>query len=134
MIRKFFGRKKINKSGFGDIIDFLNNKAKDTILINTLSASEQNVLIKNTTTHDIEEQVINDIFNNGCKIKIIIYGRNSCDERVDEKYFQLINLGYIEDKLFVYYGGLFEWCLLQDIYDVSNFPTTSKCIDILRFS
>lgn len=134
MIRKFFGRKKINKKGFGDIIDFINNKTENTILINTLSSSEQNLLIKNTTTYNLEESVINDTFNNGCNLKIIIYGRNNCDEKVDEKYFQLINLGYMEENLFVYYGGLLEWCLLQDIYDESNFPTTSKCVDILQFS
>ena len=64
---------------------------------------------------------------------IIIYGKNCCDETIDNKYFQLINLGYIEEKLFIYYVGLLEWCLLQDVYDDANFPTTNKCVDILRF-
>jgi hypothetical protein len=133
MMRKIFGRKKVNKCGFGDIIDFIDNKTKNTILINTLSSSEQNLLIKKTTTHDVEEQVINDAFKQGYKTKIIIYGKNNFDEKVDEKYFQLINLGYLEENVYVYYGGLFEWCLLQDIYDVANFPTTNKCVDILHF-
>ena len=39
----------------------------------------------------------------------------------------------MEEKLFIYYGGLLEWCLLQDVYDVTNFPTTNKCVDIIRF-
>jgi hypothetical protein len=119
-----FGTRKIIKVGFGDISDFLNNK--NVILINTLSSCEQQLLIKQTTPHDFEEQVINDTFKRGCTHIIIIYGKNCSDESVDNKYFQLINLGYIEEKVFVYYGGLLEWCLLQDVYDVVHFPTTSK--------
>ena len=134
MLRKMFGTREIKKAGFGDVVDFLNNKKKNVILINTLSSCEQNILIKQTTPHDYEEKVINDTFKNGCMHTIIIYGKNCCDKTVDEKYFQLINLGYIEEKVFVYYGGLLEWCLLQDIYDVIHFPTTSKCVDILHFS
>jgi hypothetical protein len=133
MLRKIFGTRKINKIGFEDVVNFLNNKPKNTILINTLSSSEQNILIKNTTRYDNEESVINDTLKNGCSHKIIIYGKNCCDESMDNRYFQLINLGYIEEKLHIYYGGMLEWCLLQDVYDVVNFPTTNKCVDIIRF-
>lgn len=134
MIRKFFGRKKINKYSFDDIINFINGKLKNVILINTLSMSEQKILIKNTTLYDVEEKVVNDALKNGNNTKIIIYGKNNHDDTVDEKYFQLINLGYVEENVFVYYGGLFEWCLLQDIYDSANFPTTNVCNDLLQFS
>lgn len=133
MIRKIFGTRKINKVGFEDIVDFVNKKTKNVILINTLTSGEQNVLIRHTTPYDNEEKVVNDILKNGCTHIIIIYGKNCCDETIDNKYFQLINLGYIEEKLFIYYGGLLEWCLLQDVYDVTNFPTTNKCVDIIRF-
>ncbi len=133
MIRKIFGAKKINKVGFEDIVDFVNKKIKNAILINTLSSYDQNVLIKHTTPYDNEEKVINDILKNGCTHIIIIYGKNCCDGAIDDKYFQLINLGFKEEKLFIYYGGLLEWCLLQDVYDDTSFPTTNKCVDILKF-
>lgn len=134
MLRKIFGTRNTKKVGFGDIVDFLNNKTSNVILINTLSSSEQNLLIKKTTPHDEEEKVVNDTFKNGCTHIIIVYGKNCRDETVDKKYFQILNLGYIEEKVFVYYGGLLEWCLLQDVYDIIHFPTTSKCVNILQFS
>ena len=35
--------------------------------------------------------------------------------------------------MFVYTGGLFEWLMLQDIYGETEFPTSKKELDILRF-
>ena len=99
MIRKIFGTRKINKVGFEDIVNFLKSKAKNVILISTLSSSDQNLLIKNTTPSDNEEKIINDTLKNGCIYVIIIYGKNCCDESVDNKYFQLISIGYIEEKM-----------------------------------
>ena len=133
MIRKIFGTRKINKVGFEDIVNFLKSKGKNIILISTLSSSDQNILIKNTTPSDNEEKIINDTLKNGCTYVIIIYGKNCCDESVDNKYFQLVSIGYIEEKIHIYYGGMLEWCLLQDIYDTVNFPTTNKCTDIIQF-
>ena len=52
---------------------------------------------------------------------------------MDERYLQLVNLGYMEERIFVYCGGLFEWCLLQDVYDKLNFPTTNTCQDIFQY-
>ena len=64
-------------------------------------------------------------------LKYIIYGENCNDERLQEKYKQLINLGYT--KTTIYLGGLFEWLLLQEIYGEDQFPTTSEELDILKF-
>ena len=50
----------------------------------------------------------------------------------DEKYDQLINLGF--NNVFIYRGGMFEWSLLQDIYGVNDFLTTTKIIDPLKWS
>ena len=61
----------------------------------------------------------------------MIYGENSIDSKVIEKYNQLYKLGFV--NLFVYIGGLFEWLLLQDIYGDDEFPTTSKIVDILKY-
>jgi len=41
-------------------------------------------------------------------------------------------LGFL--NIYVYLGGIFEWLLLQDIYGDEEFPTTSKIIDILKYS
>jgi hypothetical protein len=62
---------------------------------------------------------------------IVVYGRNCSDMTVDKKYYQLLGLGFGE--IVVYYGGLFEWLLLQDIYGMEKFPTTRKVLDILYY-
>lgn len=102
------------------------------ILINTLLETEQNCLIKNTVRLEQEEVLMNKFLNNGTKhVKIIIYGRNSNDETVNKKYSQLIKLGFI--NTYIYVGGIFEWLLLQDIFGVEEFPSTSKQLDILKY-
>ena len=63
-------------------------------------------------------------------IRIIVYGMNSTDETIVKKYDQLIGLGFT--NVYIYLGGLFEWLLLQDIYGLEEFTTTSKQLDILK--
>jgi len=130
MFRNIFGTKYINKVGFEDILKL---KPGSTILINTLPLSEQSYLIKNTTRFDNEENIINQSMKDDCQLVIIIYGKNSLDGSIEEKYSQLKNIGYIENKLYIYYGGLFEWCMLQDVFGVDNFESIGKCIDILKY-
>ena len=87
----------------------------------------------NTVPIETEEGLINTLltqYNNPTK-KIIIYGKNSTDATVDKKHKQLFSLGLTE--VYVYSGGLFEWMLLQDIYGDTEFPTTKKVLDILRY-
>ena len=64
-------------------------------------------------------------------IHIIIYGKNSNDEKIYKKYQQLLTLGFY--NVYIYMGGMFEWLLLQDIYGSTEFPTTSKELDILKY-
>lgn len=109
----------------------INDKDNKYIIINTLNDNEQGCLIKNTIPTDKEEQIINQALRYNKNIKIIIYGRNSNDETIYKKYNQLISLELYDIYIFV--GGLFLWLLLQDIYGDENFPTTNKCIDILKF-
>ena len=99
-------------------------------IINTIDENMQSCLIKNTL--NIQDEV--NLFNNkniDKSIKIIVYGLNSCDESVYKKCNQLKNLGFI--NIYLYIGGLFEWLLLQDIYDEELFPTTLKEIDFLKY-
>ena len=121
----------IQKVNFEDIQYSIKNN-ENHILINTLNENEQDCLIQNTTKASQEENIINHLIKIGNKnIKIIIYGKNSNDERIYKKYNQLISLGFY--NIFLYIGGMFEWFLLQDIYGSSEFPTTKKELDILKY-
>ena len=121
----------IQKINFEDI-QFVLRCGETFILINTLKESEQDCLIKGTTSIHKEVELINNCIKNGSKqIKIIIYGKNSNDEKIYEKYSQLSSLGFY--NVYIYPGGLFEWLLLQDIYGVNDFPTTKKELDILKY-
>lgn len=131
----------IKKLSFEDIQFVLNNKLDDSLdnsldnsyfLINTLNSLEQECLIPNTVPLEKEEIVINEYIKMGKKNKkIIIYGKNSNDEKIFTKYFQLQNLGFY--NIYVYLGGLFEWLLLQDVYGFNEFPTTKKEMDLLKY-
>ena len=101
------------------------------LLINTLSHSEQNCLILNTINISQEEALINKYMRSDKNVRIIIYGRNSNDEKIYSKYTQLVGLGFI--NIYVYLGGLFEWLMLQDIYGFDDFPTTKKQLDFLKY-
>lgn len=102
-------------------------------LINVLDINEQECLIKGTIPYDKEEIVINKLLSDGYNKQsiIIVYGKNVYDDNVIKKINQLKNLGFT--KTYVYVSGLFEWLLLQDIYGIDEFPTTTKCLDILKY-
>jgi hypothetical protein len=113
-------------------VQFIIKNPEGHLLINTLSPSEQNCLIVNTMNINNEENIINNCIKKGAKdIKIIIYGKNSNDEKLYNKYNQLSSLGFY--NVYIYPGGLFEWLMLQDIYGEKEFPTTKKELDILKF-
>ena len=121
---------KINKIGFEDVKIAIQNT--NHIIINTLPVNEQDCLIKNTTNIEDEVKILNDLLENSqLKQKIILYGKNAIDETIEQKYYQLHKLGF--QHVYVYYGGLFEWMLLQDIYGNAEFPTTKTVLDILKF-
>jgi rhodanese-related sulfurtransferase len=121
----------IRKVNYEDIQYVIKN-SEIHITINTLSQEEQDCLLPNTLNINKEEEFINQLIRNGNKqVKIIIYGRNCNDEKIYTKYQQLTTLGFY--NVYVYPGGLFEWLMLQDIYGNSDFPTTKKELDILRY-
>ena len=121
--------KKIN---FEDVQNAIKN-INQYIIINTLPNSEQDCLIKHTLSYEQEESTINELLANYdfTKKKIIVYGKNSSDETAEKKYSQLRILGFSE--IYLYTGGLFEWMLLQDIYGNTEFPTTKKVLDLLKY-
>jgi hypothetical protein len=107
------------------------SKLNKSILINTLHINNQTCLIQGTTPASRETDIMNDLLKNDRNKEIIIYGMNNLDMTVISKYNQLKKLGFT--SVYIYFGGLFEWALLNDIYGSTNFPTTSKIDDPLVF-
>jgi len=121
----------IQKINFEDIQYIIRN-SELFLLINTLNEREQDCLLINTINANQEVEIINQYLKNGNKnIKIIVYGKNCNDEKIYTKYNQLKSLGFY--NIFIYTGGLFEWLMLQDIYGDNEFPTSKKEIDILKY-
>ena len=130
MFSQWFSKKINNKAGFEDVIYAMQN-SDSCILLNTLSSNEQQCLISGTLLLENEEQTINTLLHNNYHNQlIIIYGKNNCDSKLDEKYTQLVEFGFTQ--VYIYYGGLFEWLLLQDVYG-ADFSTTSKIKDPLQY-
>ena len=120
----------MQKISFEDMQIAIKNK-ESYIIINTLSEGEQFCLILNSIHCSREEALINNHIRGTKQVKIIVYGRNSNDEKIYKKYQQLMQLGFM--NVYVYMGGLFEWLLLQDIYGFDEFPTTQKQLDFLKY-
>mgnify|MGYP000226777342 CR=1 FL=1 len=103
------------------------------IIINVLPLHEQDCLISGTIDASQEEYILNQMIQSITTPdkKIIVYGKNCNDKTIDSKITQLQSLAL--NDIFVYKGGLFEWMLLQDIYGDTQFSTTRKVLDLLRF-
>ena len=119
----------IIKINYEDMQYAISNKI---IIINTLNSNQQSCLIKNTICIEEEIELINSLLQNyKTNEKIIIYGKNSNDHKIFDKYEQLIKLGF--RNVYLYTGGLFEWLCLQDIYGTENFETSGYELDILKY-
>lgn len=122
----------IQKINYEDVQYIIKSADQMMLLINTLNEKEQSCLIPKTMNINKEEAIINSLIKAGNKgVKIIIYGRNCNDDKIVVKYNQLTSLGFY--NVYVYPGGLFEWLMLQDIYGDTEFPTTIKELDILKY-
>jgi hypothetical protein len=119
----------IKKCNFDDVRSNIHNK--DNIIINTLSEDNQECLIQGTIDIKKEVTILNDCLKIAKGKLIIIYGTNTNDEKIFTKYKQLIDLGFT--NVYIYIGGLFEWLLLQEIYGLDHFPTTSQELDLLKY-
>ena len=132
-IKSLFSKPSQKKQiGFEDI-KYIISHMNEYLLMNTLSITEQDCLIYGTIPYNKEEAIINSIIENGhtANTTLILYGKNSADDTATNKYDQLKTLGFC--NIYIYGGGLFEWLLLQDIYGFIEFPTTTKCIDLLKY-
>jgi hypothetical protein len=108
--------------------DLYNNHS---ILINTLPETEQNCLIHKTIKAYDEINQMNAYLKSNKNIMIIIYGKNYGDKTIIRKFNQLKKLGFT--NVHIYFGGMFEWLLLQEIYGNDNFKTDGTTLDILQF-
>ena len=82
-------------------VQYIIKNPEGHLLINTLSSTEQNCLIINTININNEEAIINTCIKRGAKdIKIVIYGKNSNDEKIYTKYSQLSSLGFYNVYIF----------------------------------
>lgn len=102
------------------------------ILLNTLSSEDQKYLIKGTLNAMYEIGIMNDQLKKNKNVEIIIYGKDHYDISVIKKYNQLKKLGF--KNVAIYFGGLFEWALLQEIYGSSNFQTDGQIKDPLQIT
>jgi len=117
---------------FEELQDIVLRSSKNVALINTLTRDNQSCLIQTTLSVHQEEKEINQLLRQKNRDKmVIVYGQNYHDERLIKKVNQLANLGLKNVK--VYYGGLFEWLCLQEIYGTELFPTTSQETDLLKY-
>lgn len=143
-IAKLFTTPPIQRIGFEDVLIAIKPETsaamfssaeisyRQYVLINTMDAGTQSALIPKTLPILHEEAKINEwIDKRDLNTCIIIYGRNATDDTADKKYNQLRGLGF--SNIYVYSGGIFEWCLLQDIYGVKQFPTTCPIKDLLVY-
>ena len=112
--------------------DLQNKIGTSIILLNTLSIDHQQYLIKGTMAASNETILMNDHLKKNRNIEIIVYGRDHYDNSVVTKYNQLKKLGFT--NVTIYFGGLFEWSLLQDIYGNTNFQTDGTIKDPLQIS
>ena len=119
------------KINFEDMKHVLRNP-EAYIIINTLSIQEQQCLLPCTLPCGEEEQRINQLLQEKQKTSpIVLYGKNSNDATLFQKYDQFVKLGFT--NVYMYCGGLFEWLLLQDIYGRDEFPTTAKELELLKY-
>ena len=119
----------INKINFEEMIKAIENN--DIIKISTLEINNQNCLIKGTLNPEEEIRELNMNLKNAKNKRVIIYGINCNDTKIEKKYVQIKSLGYVNTS--IYLGGMFEWLLLQEVYGNEMFPTTSQELDILRY-
>ena len=111
--------------------DRIKKNENDIILINTLPLTRQDCLIKGTLKAFIEVEFINKLLKTNKNKEIIVYGIHHTDLSVITKYNQLKKLGF--KNVNIYFGGLHEWLLLQEIFDITNFQTDGNIKNIVDY-
>ncbi len=103
----------------------------ELILINTLPLTRQECLIKGTIKAFIEVEFMNKLLKTNKNKEIVVYGIHHTDLSVIAKYNQLKKLGF--KNIHIYFGGMHEWLLLQEIFDITNFQTDGYIKNIVDY-
>ena len=106
-------------------------KQNDIILINTLPLTRQDCLIKGTLKAFIEVEYMNKLLKTNKNKEIVLYGIHHTDVSVVQKYNQLKKLGFT--NVHIYFGGMYEWLLLQEVFDTINFQTDGTIQNIVDY-
>jgi hypothetical protein len=122
-------QQSIEKVNFEDVKHAIGDD--DYVLVNTLPTGKQGCLISGTIHADDETLKLNKLLRENIATRIVVYGENSADPRVEAKCSQLRSIGFM--YVYWYTGGLFEWLLLQDIYGSDVFKTTTEELDHLKY-
>ena len=104
---------------------------KDIILLNTMPMNRQDCLIKGTMKANYEEDYMNQLLKTNKNKEIILYGLHHTDVSVIKKYNQLKKLGF--KNVHIYFGGMFEWLLLQEVFGTINFEIDGSLKDIIEY-
>lgn len=107
------------------------NNQNDIILINTLPITRQDCLIKGTLKAFIEVEFMNKLLKTNKNKEIVVYGIHHTDTSVIQKYNQLKKLGFT--NVHIYFGGMYEWLLLQEVFDTINFQTDGNIKNIVDY-
>ena len=103
----------------------------DIVLINTLPNTRQESLIKGTIKAFHEVDFMNKLLKTNKNKEIIVYGIHHTDLSVITKYNQLKKLGF--KNVHIYFGGIYEWLLLQDVFSTINFQTDGIIENIVDY-
>ena len=104
---------------------------KDIILLNTMPMNRQDCLIKGTMKANYEEEFMNQLLKTNKNKEIILYGLHHTDLSVIKKYNQLKKLGF--KNVHIYFGGMYEWLLLQEVFGSINFEIDGSLKDIIEY-
>jgi hypothetical protein len=104
---------------------------KDMVLLNTMPMNRQDCLIKGTMKANYEEDYMNQLLKTNKNKEIILYGLHHTDLSVIKKYNQLKKLGF--KNVHIYFGGMFEWLLLQEVFGTINFEIDGSLKDIIEY-
>lgn len=106
-------------------------KKNNIILINTLPLTRQECLIKGTLKAFDEVDCMNKLLKTNKNKEIVVYGIHHTDLSVIVKYNQLKKLGF--KNVHIYFGGMHEWLLLQEVFDITNFQTDGYIKNIVDY-
>jgi hypothetical protein len=107
------------------------DRLKEVVLLNTIPIDRQYCLIKGTIKANIEEVYMNKLLKTNKNKEIILYGLHHTDLSVIKKYNQLKKLGF--KNVHIYFGGMYEWLLLQEVFGTINFEVDGMIKDIIEY-